>query len=93
MLYGHIALDFAAKPLAPRIKLGHLIIGALVLSHWVLDFISHPMGMGKELPPDLPLLFGNSTRVGLGLYNSLPAALGTEFVPTLTVIGLLPLPT
>lgn len=55
------------------------LIGLLVLSHWVLDFISHPMGMGRELPPDLPLLFEGSPKVGLGLYNSVPAALITEF--------------
>ena len=39
-----------------------LILGALVLSHWVLDFISHR--------PDLPLIPGMETRVGLGLWNS-----------------------
>ena len=36
-----------------------LILGAIVLSHWVLDFISHR--------PDLPLIPGMETRVGLGL--------------------------
>jgi hypothetical protein len=57
---------------------GH-IIGLLGFSHWVLDFVSHPMGMGKELPPDLPLLFAGSPKVGLGLYNSVAAALITDF--------------
>jgi hypothetical protein len=56
-----------------------VVIGLVVFSHWVLDFISHPMGMGRELPPDLPLLFEGSPKVGLGLYNSVPAALSTEF--------------
>lgn len=56
-----------------------LVIGLLVFSHWVLDFVSHPMGMGKTLPPDLPLLFGNSPKVGLGLYNSVIGAFITEF--------------
>lgn len=55
-----------------------LIIGFLVFSHWILDFISHPMGMGKSLPKDLPLFFDGSKKVGLGLYNSLIAALITE---------------
>ena len=31
-----------------------VLISLVVFSHWVLDFISHPMGMGRELPPDLP---------------------------------------
>lgn len=56
-----------------------LTIGALVFSHWVLDFISHPMGMGKTPPPDLPLLFQDSAKVGLGLYNSTVLAFTTEF--------------
>lgn len=54
------------------------VIGLLVFSHWVLDFISHPMGMGKTLPKDLPLFFDNSPKVGLGLYNSMTAALISE---------------
>lgn len=49
-----------------------LVIGLLVFSHWVIDFITHPMGAifgGKPLPPDLPLFFNGSPKVGLGLYN------------------------
>jgi hypothetical protein len=41
-------------------------------SHWITDFITHPMGAisgGKPLPPDLPLFFNGSHMVGLGLYN------------------------
>ena len=37
-----------------------LVLGAAVLSHWVLDFVVHR--------PDLPLV-GNTTKVGLGLWN------------------------
>jgi hypothetical protein len=55
-----------------------IVLGLLVFSHWILDFISHPMGMGKTLPKDLPVLFDNSLKVGLGLYNSVVAALITE---------------
>ncbi len=36
-----------------------LVIGLVIFSHWVLDFIAHD--------PDLPLFFGNSPLVGLGL--------------------------
>jgi hypothetical protein len=48
------------------------VIGLLVFSHWVIDFITHPMGAilgGTPLPPDLPLFFNSSSNVGLGLYN------------------------
>ena len=38
------------------------IIGLVVFSHWVLDFIVHP--------PHLPLLFSGSPMVGLGLWTS-----------------------
>lgn len=139
MLFGHIAVGLAAKPVAPKVSLGALLvsataidtlcglfvitgietvdasgasslpwshglfmamvwsiagfaiafllsrdrrtsilIGLVVFSHWVLDFISHPMGMGRDLPPDLPLLFEGSPKVGLGLYNSVTAALITD---------------
>jgi ABC-type Fe3+ transport system permease subunit len=36
------------------------------------------MGMGRDLPPDLPFLFEGSPKVGLGLYNSVAAALVTD---------------
>lgn len=39
-----------------------IILGILVLSHWILDLITHR--------PDLPLGFGNSVKFGLGLWNS-----------------------
>ncbi len=54
------------------------VIALVVFSHWVLDFISHPMGFGKQVPPDMPLLFAGSPVVGLGLYNSVGAAIVTE---------------
>ena len=47
-----------------------LILLALVLSHWVLDWVTHR--------PDMPLTIGGDTRVGLGLWNSVPATLAVE---------------
>jgi hypothetical protein len=44
----------------------------LVLSHWVLDVIVHR--------PDLPLAPGSDFRLGLGLWNSVPATLAAEFI-------------
>jgi membrane-bound metal-dependent hydrolase YbcI (DUF457 family) len=47
------------------------VIGALVVSHWVLDFASHRA--------DMPLWPGEgSPRLGLGLWNSIPATLALE---------------
>ena len=48
------------------------MLGALVVSHWVLDVIVHR--------PDLPLAPGTSLRLGLGLWNPIPATLAVEFV-------------
>jgi hypothetical protein len=49
---------------------GALWLAALVVSHWLLDLVVHQ--------PDLPLWPGGP-RVGLGLWNSLPATLVVEF--------------
>ena len=47
-----------------------LILGLLVFSHWVLDFVTHR--------PDLPLWPGSATMAGLGLWNSVPATIAIE---------------
>jgi hypothetical protein len=47
-----------------------MILGALVVSHWVLDFITHA--------PDLPLWPGDSPKLGLGLWNSIAGTLVIE---------------
>jgi len=47
-----------------------IVIGLLVFSHWVLDFIAHDS--------DLPLLFNGSPLVGLGLESSLAVGLIME---------------
>lgn len=46
------------------------IIAVVVISHWLLDFPVHVA--------DLPLWPGGSARVGLGLWNSIPATLALE---------------
>jgi hypothetical protein len=47
-----------------------LVVAAVVVSHWLLDWISHR--------PDLPLTVGGESRYGLGLWNSLPATVAVE---------------
>jgi hypothetical protein len=47
-----------------------LVILAVVLSHWLLDVVSHR--------PDMPLTVGGDTRLGMGLWNSVPATLAVE---------------
>ena len=52
-----------------RDKAGALWLFALVISHWVLDVASHR--------PDVPL-WPDGPKLGLGLWNSLPATLFVE---------------
>ncbi len=47
-----------------------VVVGAAVLSHWVLDFIVHRA--------DLQLYPGGEVRVGLGVWNSVPASIALE---------------
>jgi membrane-bound metal-dependent hydrolase YbcI (DUF457 family) len=47
-----------------------IIYALLVLSHWLLDFITHR--------PDLPITFSESTKVGLGLWNHATVAMVIE---------------
>ena len=47
-----------------------LLLGGLVVSHWVLDFVSHR--------PDMPLSIDDHEKVGLGLWNSVPATIAVE---------------
>jgi hypothetical protein len=53
-----------------RDKRGSVVLGALVFSHFVLDFVTHR--------PDLQLSPGSPVRVGLGLWFSLPATVTIE---------------
>jgi hypothetical protein len=49
---------------------GTLVLALLVPSHWVLDALTHR--------PDMALLISGGPKVGLGLWNSLPATLVVE---------------
>ena len=46
------------------------VLGAVVFSHWVLDWVTHR--------PDLQLLPGVEFRTGLSLWNSIPATVAIE---------------
>ena len=51
---------------------GALVIAAGVVSHWILDFVTHR--------PDLPLFPGGTERLGLGLWNSVAGTIAVESV-------------
>jgi len=51
-------------------RAGAMWVGIAVASHWVLDCVSHR--------PDLPFYPGGEGRLGLGLWQSLPATFAVE---------------
>jgi len=54
-----------------RRRLDALVLAVLAVGHWVLDFVSHR--------PDMPLWPGGP-RLGLGLWNSVPATIVVELL-------------
>jgi membrane-bound metal-dependent hydrolase YbcI (DUF457 family) len=64
--------------LLTRRKVGAAVLGALVVSHWVLDAVVHQ--------PDLPLWPGSDVHVGVGVWGSL--ALTLIFELGLLTVGL-----
>ncbi len=57
-----------------------VVIGALVLSHWVLDVLTHR--------PDMPVTIGGPARLGLDLWDSLPATVAVELLLFAVGVGL-----
>jgi hypothetical protein len=49
-----------------------VVLALLVVSHWVLDLIVHQ--------PDLPLTPTGPTRLGFGLWNSMPGTIAAELI-------------
>jgi hypothetical protein len=65
-----LAFAFARAPVnKPRAA---VLIGAAVFSHWLLDALVHV--------PEMPLVGAASTKVGLGLWQSLPLGLAVEAI-------------
>ena len=62
-----------------REKRTSAVVGLLVFSHWMLDFIVHP--------PDLHLLFKNSPQIGLGLWMSAPGLIISILLELLLLAG------
>ncbi len=56
-----------------------IIVGLVVFSHWILDWTVHL--------PDLPLLFNNSPKLGLGLWGSGPGLIISGLLEILLLAG------
>jgi len=61
-----------------RYRPGAIVLALGVLSHWALDFVTHR--------PDMPLLPNGGPKVGLGLWNSIPATMVVEITMFLAAI-------
>ena len=61
-----------------RYRRGAVVVGLLVLSHWLLDLPMHV--------PDLPLWPSSDVKVGLGAWRSIPLTIALEL--TAFVVGL-----
>jgi hypothetical protein len=68
MLWG--VLIGVAHWVARRSPVAAVTVAVVVISHWVLDWVTHR--------PDLPLTFAGESRFGLGLWNSVPATILVE---------------
>jgi hypothetical protein len=101
-LFMSVVWSVAAALLTARIyrdRRAGLVVGLLVFSHWVLDFVSHPIpfpsfswsswqwSYGHPLPPDLPLFLGGSRKIGLGLYNHISAVEATALEFGMFILG------
>ena len=64
-----LLLAWGYRLLAGNGRRAFLIIFSLVVSHWVLDYVTHR--------PDMPLYPG-SAKFGLGLWNSIPLTIAIE---------------
>ena len=64
----------------PKIKVFYtsIVIGILVFSHWVLDFIGWPMTVINPELAGVPLLFNDSVTIGLGVYSTWFGALAMD---------------
>jgi hypothetical protein len=65
------AVVYAAQKRSSRLVSG-VVLALLVLSHWVLDVLTHR--------PDMPLTLTGATRVGLDLWASRPGTMVVELI-------------
>ena len=86
VLFGLLAFWLARRSRRP-IRIA-IVFGLMVFSHWVLDWITHPMTALSPTDKGIPLAFGNSPLVGLGLYHSVTAVCLTEIGGTLAGLAI-----
>jgi len=68
--FGWAFLAAAFYCMVTRYRRGALVVGLAVMSHWLLDAITHK--------PDLPLFPGSDIYAGLGLWNSVAGTIVVE---------------
>ncbi len=76
VLFGLLAY-WLARRFRRRTLIG-VVFGLMVFSHWVLDWITHPMTALSPTDKGIPLAFQGSPLIGLGLYRTMTAVWVTE---------------
>jgi membrane-bound metal-dependent hydrolase YbcI (DUF457 family) len=71
LLWG-AAFALVYKLLRRSLWVAPVVLAAVVLSHWVLDYATHR--------PDMPVTFASPQKVGLGLWSSVPGTLVVELL-------------
>jgi hypothetical protein len=65
-----LGIACAASARRPRSTRSVAVVAAVVVSHWILDVVTHR--------PDVPIMPGGTARLGFGLWNSLAATVIVE---------------
>ena len=73
VLFGMVALIFF------RDRRASVMLGLVVFSHWILDFIVHP--------PDLPVFLADSPLLGLGLWRSGSGLIASSILEIVLLAG------
>lgn len=76
VLFGLLA-SWLGRRSRHRTRIG-IVFGLMVFSHWVLDWVTHPMTALVPTDVGLPIAFSKSPLIGLGLYRSITAVWITE---------------
>jgi hypothetical protein len=75
-----VVLGFGYAIVAHGGRRAALVIALLVVSHWFLDVLVHR--------PDMPIAPGDATKVGLGVWKSIPLTLALEIAIFAIGVGL-----
>ena len=77
MLLTAVVIKYVKKDENSKLFINYtcIIIGLLVFSHWILDFIGWPMSAFDPTATGIPLFFNDIQLTGLGVYSNIVTAI------------------